>query len=205
MRGNGQQVSSPFCCAASLFHPACKRCQGAASNEALSSFRLLLHHYYPGISHTSCACVCRGVQAAGFPSWKAMQREAKLHEHYGTQPIESTPHMGVAARNAASNNSHTPDPTQTSQSYGPCGECDIESAHGSMQGGTSGFGTDSEHAAFGVTNTQQERAAAKKAGFSASHETTHGLTTEELRAKLAAAGVGLRMATSADLGARGLW
>jgi len=53
-------------------------------------------------------------------------------------------------------------------------------------------------AGFGRANL--DRAAATRAGFVDSQETTHGLSMAELRAKLSEAGVGVRMAsTSADL------
>lgn len=44
------------------------------------------------------------------------------------------------------------------------------------------------------------RAAATKAGFNPSNETTHGMSTQELREKLAAAGIGARPANAGDFG-----
>jgi len=45
-----------------------------------------------------------------------------------------------------------------------------------------------------------DRAAATKAGFHPSNETTHGMSTRELREKLAAAGIGVRPANAGDFG-----
>ena len=42
--------------------------------------------------------------------------------------------------------------------------------------------------------------AATKAGFNPSNETTHGMSTQELREKHAAAGIGARPANAGDFG-----
>ena len=121
-------------------------------------------------------------KAAGYPSWKAMVREAKLHEQHGTVPQEpleppagggSAPAPGAVAAEAAER----------------CGECEPGTSAGGAPGVVDGGGFD--------------RAAATKAGFNPSNETTHGMSTQELRDKLAAAGVGVRPANAGDFGLGG--
>ena len=141
-------------------------------------------------------------KAAGFPSWKAMQREAQAHTKYGTEP---TPPPQPHAGGRASDVSHA---TEAGGPSGPCGECDPsdDTRAGSWPGPSSasevGFGMGLGGSA---TQTPEQRAAATRAGFRPGNETSHGLTTEELRERLAAAGVGVRPANAADFGAPGLW
>ena len=167
-------------------------------------------------------------KAAGFPSWKAMQREAKAHEQYGTTSPPA-PHVGGAA----------PDLSHASESdggegggggggtggvfggifggggggNGACGECDPE-AYGDGAGSSAAAATAAAAAGVGGlggmaagkasssnwTSTPEQRAAATKAGFHPSNETTHGMTTEQLRQKLSEAGIGVRAATAGDFG-----
>lgn len=152
-------------------------------------------------------------KAAGFPSWKAMQREAKLHEQFQTEPVHAAPHMNGAA----------PDLSHASSGVGvasaACGAslaaASARGAFGACEpcaedgGGTSGSSAADAAGSAGqrarsATATAQQRVAATAAGFVPSNETTHGMTTAELREKLAQAGVGVRMATAADFG-NGLW
>lgn len=111
-------------------------------------------------------------RAAGYPSWKAMVREARLHDQHGTVPLEA--HAGGAPATVAAER---------------CGECELGTSAGSAPNVVNGGGFD--------------RAAATKAGFSQSNETTHGLSTQELREKLAAAGVDVRPANAGDFGLGG--
>lgn len=118
----------------------------------------------------------QAAKAAGYPSWKALQREQQQHAKYGTTPQPpSTPFMGGSApANAAA-------PT-TSDGDGDgdamrCGPCEVD------DGGLDGT-------------------AAARAGFRPGNETTHGLSTEALREKLAAVGVGIRMASASDFTGR---
>ena len=111
-------------------------------------------------------------KAAGHASWKAMQREAAAHAKWGTDPLP--PPEPHACGEA---------PT-TSQ----CGVCEPDGDGGARAPPPPPAGFDA--------------AAAMRAGFVNSQETTHGLTTAQLRERLAAAGVGVRMATAGDFG---LW
>ena len=111
-------------------------------------------------------------KAAGHASWKAMQREAAAHAKWGTDPLP--PPEPHACGEA---------PT-TSQ----CGVCEPDGDGGARAPPPPPAGFDA--------------AAAMRAGFVNSQETTHGLTTAQLRERLAAAGVGVRMATVGDFG---LW
>ena len=106
-------------------------------------------------------------KAAGYPSWKAMQREARLHDKYGTS---AQPPPGTGA--------------DASQGMDVCGECDEASTSASRPA----------HA----TPSGLHREATTRAGFRPGQETTHGLSTDELRERLAAAGVGLRPAVAND-------
>ena len=108
-------------------------------------------------------------KAAGYPSWKALAREARLHEQHGTT-------MPLEARAEGS----APDTVAAER----CGECDPGTSAGSAPNVVDGGGFD--------------RKAAQKAGFDPSNETTHGMSTQELREKLAAAGVGVRPANAGD-------
>ena len=125
-------------------------------------------------------------KAAGYPSWKAAQRERKLHEVHGTQPIApATPHAGGAS------------PAANASVEERCPECDDNEP----------AATSSQH----INGGGFDRAAAVNAGFVNSNETTHGLSTAELREKLAAARVGVRPANASDFtgggggGPFGLW
>lgn len=136
-------------------------------------------------------------KAAGFPSWKAMQREAALHAKHGTAPVQGGPHMNGKApdtSHASSSGASTAEAGSSSAADATrCGDCEPE------QPGLASAGFFNAGGGF-------DRTAAARAGFAASQETTHGMTTEELRAKLAQAGVGVRMATAADFtGGPGLW
>jgi F-type H+-transporting ATPase subunit epsilon len=111
-------------------------------------------------------------KASGHASWKAMQREAAAHAKWGTDPLP--PPEPHACGEA---------PT-TSQ----CGVCEPDGDGGARAPPPPPAGFDA--------------AAAMRAGFVNSQETTHGLTTAQLRERLAAAGVGVRMATAGDFG---LW
>lgn len=109
-------------------------------------------------------------KAAGFPSWKSMLREAKLHATHGTTPAPDVPHAGSGPPTESAG---FPDGVPRSTA-GP-------GASGGAAASRDGF-------------------------FSASNETTHGLSTDQLRERLAQAGVGLREASAADLGGAGnLW
>jgi hypothetical protein len=153
-------------------------------------------------------------KAAGLPSWKALQREQRLHAKHGTEPLERPEAHGVsrdpqvaaeAARDAANSLG------------GVCGECDDDI--GAASSGSSAAAAAASAAAGvrvavgsqgpvgGSAGFEFDRQAARQAGFHPSNETTHGMSTEELRAKLAEAGVGIRPAAAADLtrGAPGLW
>ena len=117
-------------------------------------------------------------KAAGYPSWKAMVREAKLHEQHGTvatEPLEAHAGGGSAPAGAV--------PAER------CGECEP--------------GTSASGAPEVVNGGGFDRAAATKVGFNPSNETTHGMSTQELREKLAAAGVGVRPANAGDFGLGG--
>lgn len=140
-------------------------------------------------------------KAAGFPSWKAMQKEMRAHEKYGTSPVQpGAPHQNGAAPDI----SHGAEAAAAAVAPGPCGECDPDPSS-SAAAGVSGLAGLAGMAAGSATSTAEQRTAATKAGFRPGNETTHGLSTEELRERLAAAGVGVRAATAADFGAPGLW
>lgn len=136
-------------------------------------------------------------KAAGLPSWKAMQRQAAAHQKYGTSPTPApAPHAGGKA----------PDTSHAASDAGGVGSAaDVPFGDGAPDGGDATCGVCAEEppiaaagAGFGRANL--DRAAATRAGFVDSQETTHGLSMAELRAKLSEAGVGVRMAsTSADL------
>jgi hypothetical protein len=124
-------------------------------------------------------------KAAGYPSWKAMVREAQLHEQHGTEPLEA--HAGGRARgvgpaDAAPADVAPGDAAPGAAAAGRCGEGEPGASASVVHGG-------------GI-----DRAAATKAGFNPSNETTHGMSTRELREKLAAAGVGVRPANAGDFG-----
>lgn len=58
-------------------------------------------------------------KAAGFPSWKAMQREASLHAKHGTQPVRAgAPHENGAPPDT----SHAADGNIRTDTCGECGE-----------------------------------------------------------------------------------
>ena len=132
-------------------------------------------------------------KAAGFPSWKAMQREAALHAQHETSPASP----GVPHANGAG-----PGPAHAAASANGSGERTDES------GSTSGeHGEERSTAAAGAAVPASFTAAVgvTAAGFHPSNETTLGMASEELRERLAEAGVGIRTATAAGLGAPGLW
>ena len=123
----------------------------------------------------------QAAKAAGLPSWKAMQREAAAHAKWGTQPTPPPePNAGGKAPTRASAASCD----EGAEGSAQCGVCDAD-----VQGA----------AAPPPPPPGFDAAAAMRAGFANRQETTHGLTTEQLRETLAAAGVGVRMATAGDL------
>jgi hypothetical protein len=129
-------------------------------------------------------------KALGLPSWKAVQREAAARAKWATEPEPSPGPHGAASLGGGGDDADA-SPFDAMR----CGECEDGAAGSSapsapyavpMRGGGLGGGLD--------------RAAAGRAGFSSSNETTHGLSTAELREKLAEAGIGIRAATAADFG-----
>jgi len=117
-------------------------------------------------------------KAAGYPSWKAMSREAKLHEQHGTSPQNVEPRA---------EGSSAPDTTAAER----CVECEPSAS--------------AEFAPSMVNGGGSNRQAVTKAGISPSNKTTHGMSTAELREKLAAAGVGVRPANANDFGRGGAY
>ena len=117
-------------------------------------------------------------KAAGFPSWKALQRERAMHEKFGTAPV-------------APGASHTEGEAPTVEGGADanlCGDCVEPGTDDSAAAPRPPQGFDAE--------------AATRAGFAPGNHTTHGMTTAELREKLAEAGIGVRPATAGDFG---LW
>ena len=113
-----------------------------------------------------------------------MVREARQHEQHGTAPQGTAPreaHAGGRARGDAPG-----DAAPGAAAAGRCGEGEPGAEPGASASVVSGGGVD--------------RAAATKAGFHPSNETTHGMSTRELREKLAAAGIGVRPANAGDFG-----
>ena len=128
-----------------------------------------------------------------------MVREARQHEQHGTEPLEAPGpgpgpgpgHAGGRARgdgpgDAAPGEDAPDDAAPGAAAAGRCGEGEPGAEPGASASVVSGGGVD--------------RAAATKAGFHPSNETTHGMSTRELREKLAAAGIGVRPANAGDFG-----
>ena len=115
-------------------------------------------------------------KAAGFPSWKAMQREARQHATHGTRPEEAAAAPPVAP------------PMNEAASDAFCPECEpVDGTMGGSASSMAGSRVDNGTGADGVA------AAVERGGLAS-------MTTEELREKLARAGVGLRPAVASDFG-----
>ena len=152
-----------------------------------------------------------------------MQREAKTHETFGTVPMPPPPpraESGGVASSKAGGAGEAGGGDGGEEAFGgmfgnstACGECEPDSASafaeaaGSAGVGVGGLGGGAagKASATNWTRTPEQRAGATQAGFRASDETTHGMTTEQLRQKLSEAGIGVRAATAADFGMPGLW